>query len=106
METKYSMVKQNLKSKILDGTFTSQQRISSENELMKEFEVSRHTIRMAIGELVSEGWLYREQGAGTFVADRLNEEPRYEKKSKILQLSQRIFLIIFFHQSFVAQNHI
>ncbi|MFN7252303.1 MAG: GntR family transcriptional regulator [Anaerobacillus sp.] len=82
METKYSMVKQNIKSKILDGTFNSQQRISSENDLMKEFGVSRHTVRIAIGELVNEGWLYREQGAGTFVADRSKEENRAEKKTK------------------------
>jgi GntR family transcriptional regulator, arabinose operon transcriptional repressor len=82
METKYSMVKQNIKSKILDGTFNSQQRISSENDLMKEFGVSRHTVRIAIGELVNEGWLYREQGAGTFVADRSKEENRGEKKTK------------------------
>lgn len=82
METKYAKVKQDIKSTILDGTFAPHQKISSENELMKEFAVSRHTVRVALGELVSEGWLYREQGAGTFVADRLKEESRIEKKTK------------------------
>ncbi len=43
---------------------------------MKEFRVSRHTVRVAIGELVNEGWLYREQGAGTFCADRSTERPK------------------------------
>ena len=37
---------------------------------MKEFGVSRHTVRLAIGDLVTKGWLYREQGSGTFCADR------------------------------------
>ncbi|SDM47284.1 GntR family transcriptional regulator [Sediminibacillus halophilus] len=70
MQTKHSMVKQAIKSKILDGTYQPNQKISSESELMKQFNVSRHTVRLAIGDLVNQGWLYREQGAGTFCADR------------------------------------
>ncbi|GAE92147.1 transcriptional repressor [Gracilibacillus boraciitolerans JCM 21714] len=74
MQTKYGTVKQAIKSKILDGTFQPHQKINSESELMKQFGVSRHTVRLAIGDLVNQGWLYREQGAGTFCADRSNEE--------------------------------
>lgn len=70
MTTKYNIVKRAVKSKIIDGTYTPNQKISSESELMKEFGVSRHTVRLAIGDLVIEGWLYREQGSGTFCADR------------------------------------
>ncbi len=60
--------------KILDGTFQPHQKIYTESELMKQFGVSRHTVRIAIGELVTQGWLYREQGAGTFCVDRTKEE--------------------------------
>src|SRR5699024_4822090 len=70
MKTKYSIVKEYITSKILDGTYKPDEKISSESELMKEFGVSRHTVRLAIGDLVTTGWLYREQGAGTFCADR------------------------------------
>ncbi|MEH7275214.1 GntR family transcriptional regulator [Neobacillus vireti] len=70
MSTKYDIVKQEIQSRILDGTYQPHQKISSESELMKQFGVSRHTVRAAIGELVNKGWLYREQGAGTFCADR------------------------------------
>ncbi|WP_223643068.1 GntR family transcriptional regulator [Planococcus sp. 4-30] len=70
MTTKYNMVKRAVKSRIIDGIYTPNQKISSESELMKEFGVSRHTVRLAIGDLVSAGWLYREQGSGTFCADR------------------------------------
>ncbi|MGP4039344.1 GntR family transcriptional regulator [Gracilibacillus sp. D59] len=73
MQTKYSIVKKAIKSQILDGTFRPHQKISSESELMKEFGVSRHTVRLAIGDLVNQGWLYREQGAGTFCADRTKD---------------------------------
>jgi GntR family transcriptional regulator of arabinose operon len=74
MKTKYSIVKDSIKSKILDGTYQPNQKISSESELMKEFGVSRHTVRLAIGDLVMKGWLYREQGSGTFCADRTESE--------------------------------
>lgn len=76
MKTKYSIVKESIKSKILDGTYQPHQKISSESELMEEFGVSRHTVRLAIGELVTKGWLYREQGSGTFCADRSQLESR------------------------------
>lgn len=82
METKYNIVKQAIKSKILDGTFQPNQKISSESELMKQFGVSRHTVRLAIGELVNQGWLYREQGAGTFCADRTQAEGVMLNKQK------------------------
>lgn len=42
--------------------------IGSERELMARHEVSRATVREAIGQLVSEGLLYRVHGKGTFVA--------------------------------------
>jgi GntR family transcriptional regulator, arabinose operon transcriptional repressor len=83
-ETKYNMVKRWIQSKILDGTYEPNQKINSESELMKQFDVSRHTVRIAIGELVSEGWLYREQGSGTFCSDRSKVQkdyPEYKQKN-------------------------
>lgn len=70
MVSKYKQLKQHIQSKILEGSFRPHQKILSEYEYVKAFEVSRHTVRQAIGELVSEGWLYREHGVGTFCADR------------------------------------
>lgn len=77
-ETKYGMVKNWIKSRVLDGTFEPHQKISSESELMKQFNVSRHTVRLALGDLVSEGLLYKEQGSGTYVSDRLSK-PNFTK---------------------------
>ncbi|HZC25695.1 MAG TPA: GntR family transcriptional regulator [Actinopolymorphaceae bacterium] len=42
--------------------------IPSERELMATYNVSRMTVREAIGQLVIEGRLYRVRGKGTFVA--------------------------------------
>jgi len=41
--------------------------VPSERDLMARFGVSRATVREAIGQLVSEGRLYRIHGKGTFV---------------------------------------
>jgi GntR family transcriptional regulator of arabinose operon len=69
-QTKASMVKQKIKAWIIEGKVLPGEKIYSENELVKMFEVSRHTVRQAVGDLVHEGWLYREQGAGTFVSNK------------------------------------
>ena len=42
--------------------------VPSERDLMARYDVSRATVREAIGSLVSEGRLYRVRGKGTFVA--------------------------------------
>jgi GntR family transcriptional regulator, arabinose operon transcriptional repressor len=80
-ETKYNVIIEWIKSKIIDGTFIPNQKISSEYELMKKFNVSRHTVRVAIKNLVNEGWLYTEQGSGTFCATRnVNRKNGYSEK--------------------------
>jgi GntR family transcriptional regulator, arabinose operon transcriptional repressor len=65
-KTKYNMVKEKITEWITSGIVKPGEKIYSENELVKMFGVSRHTVRQAVGDLVHEGWLYREQGAGTF----------------------------------------
>src|SRR5690625_6758300 len=53
---------------------------------MKRFGVSRHTVRLGIGDLVTEGWLYREQGAGTFCADRSKRERQKNNDVKTIAI--------------------
>ena len=71
---KYKVIKEAILSKILEGSITPHMKVGSESELMRKYKVSRQTVRMAIGELVSEGYLYRRQGAGTFCAERSVED--------------------------------
>lgn len=65
-KTKHSIVKEKITEWIVSGNVRPGEKIPSENELVKMFGVSRHTVRQAVGDLVHEGLLYREQGAGTF----------------------------------------
>lgn len=53
---------------IRTGELKVGEKLPSEFELMKDFNVSRVTIRGAISELVTDGLLVRSQGKGTFVA--------------------------------------
>ncbi|WP_078544571.1 GntR family transcriptional regulator [Litchfieldia alkalitelluris] len=82
MTTKYNFVKQAIMSKIIDGTYEENKRICSESEMMKQYGVSRHTVRIAISELVNKGWLYREQGVGTFCRGIVKDEPSTIVKQK------------------------
>ncbi|MCH4008557.1 GntR family transcriptional regulator [Companilactobacillus sp.] len=69
METKYEMVENDLKEKILSGSFAINDKLPTESEMMKTYQVSRYTIRRAISDLESEHYLYTIQGGGMFVDD-------------------------------------
>lgn len=64
----YAQVKERLRNKIQEGTWTQGQMIPNELELADLFQVSQGTIRRALKELVNEGVLIRIQGKGTYVA--------------------------------------
>lgn len=80
---KYLQVKENIEKKILDGSYSLGEKIPSEAELKKEFEVSRHTIRQAIYELVNDGFLIKQQGSGTFVSDQYKDKNNFNGKKTI-----------------------
>lgn len=64
---KHMLLSEWIKNNIEDGTFLPGKKIPSENELASQFSYSRQTVRQAIGTLVTEGILSREQGSGTYV---------------------------------------
>lgn len=68
-EPKYIIIKKSLQLKIENQDYSLGSKIPSEAELRQEYDVSRHTIRQAISELVNDGYLVKQQGSGTFVSD-------------------------------------
>jgi GntR family transcriptional regulator len=72
---KYFQLVNILRHKIEDGDWLPYQAIPSERELEKIYHVSRITIRQAISILVRQGYLYREQGRGTFVSPQKLQKP-------------------------------
>lgn len=69
---KYERVKRALIREIESGRFSAGSAFPSEAQLLEQFEVSRPTLVRSLQELVADGYLYRQQGKGTFVADRGN----------------------------------
>lgn len=77
---KYQKLKDHIVAAIKSKDLRVGEKIDSENELAEKFEISRHTVRQALGELVNEGWLYKIQGKGTFV-DREPKEAANKSKT-------------------------
>lgn len=62
---KYLQLK-NILRQYLQTHYKAGQKIPTEVELVKQFQVSRNTVRQASSELEAEGILSKEQGRGTF----------------------------------------
>ena len=66
------VISDDLESMILEGSLKPGQKLLSERELAKQFEVSRPSLREAVQKLVAKGLLISRQGGGTFVSDELD----------------------------------
>lgn len=66
----YYQLKQGIEKLIISGAFSAGQPLPSETELSRLFHISPMTVRRAMSELVNEGYIYRERGRGTFVAQQ------------------------------------
>lgn len=75
MKKKYQIIIDDIKSKILTGDYRIGERIPTESSLQEMYQVSRHTVRKAILELSSEGFLRSEKGSGTFVTNQYQTKP-------------------------------
>lgn len=63
----YQQIYDDIKGAIKDGVYKVDEKIPSEAELSEEYGVSRITVRRAIEDLCSDGYLTKMQGRGTFV---------------------------------------
>lgn len=70
----YQQLKNILKHKIVSGEWPTGSLIPTEQDLIKEYQVSRTTVREAIIELVNQGVLHKKQGKGTIVTAAKVEE--------------------------------
>ncbi|MGV3465936.1 MAG: GntR family transcriptional regulator [Heyndrickxia sp.] len=62
-------VKEAIIQLIKNGEYMPNTQLPTEAEFCDKFNVSRTTIRTALQQLTIEGYVYRKQGKGTFVAD-------------------------------------
>lgn len=71
--SKYEIIRNRIEEQISQGIYKENDKIPSENELCRAFESSRITVRKALDELVTIGVLYRQQGIGTFVKPKTEQ---------------------------------
>lgn len=74
----YQQIQQHLLDKIHSGEWQSNHQIPPEEQLARDFGVSRMTANKAIRDLVQKGYLTRQPGLGTFVTDRKAESSLVE----------------------------
>lgn len=63
-----------LRRKILQDEWQVGDMIPPEPELMDQYNLSRITVRRGLNRLANEGLIYRQQGRGSFVAERTLEQ--------------------------------
>ncbi|MFA7076657.1 MAG: GntR family transcriptional regulator, partial [Candidatus Izemoplasmatales bacterium] len=63
----HEKVYEDIKNKIINNHYENGSMIPKELDLMDIYKVSRHTIRKAMDRLMSEGYIYKIKGTGTFV---------------------------------------
>ncbi len=66
----YYQLKEELRRKIMSNEWKDGARLPSEKEMCTTFGVSRATVRRAVADLETDGYLEKKQGRGTFVKKR------------------------------------
>ena len=86
----YSQLVGIIKQNISAGVLTIGELLPSEAELCRAFDISRNTVRQAIGELEDAGLVVRKRGKGTFVADPNNNRRgvRYSFTTEVSSLGK------------------
>lgn len=75
---RYRQIEEYLLERIRSGEFPVNHQIPPEEQLARDFGVSRMTANKAIRDLVQKGYLVRQAGLGTFVTDRKAESSLLE----------------------------
>jgi GntR family transcriptional regulator len=70
----YQRLQLALRGAIESGLLGAEDALPPERDLASDFRLSRITVRKALDGLVGEGLLIRRQGAGTFVAGRVEKQ--------------------------------
>jgi GntR family transcriptional regulator of arabinose operon len=81
---KYLQLKEILNQHFENEHYTADQKIPSENELIKQFAVSRSTVRQALAELVREGCIYKRPGSGSFFSGRFSKAKEGPQPSHLI----------------------
>ena len=88
---KHVVIFEDMKKKIFTEDIKPGDKLPSENELAKKYNVSRQTVRKAIANLESAGYAYAEHGRGTFCSEMLAHTK--SSKNMVIPLCLKIQII-------------
>ncbi|OEC34598.1 GntR family transcriptional regulator, histidine utilization repressor [Pseudomonas cuatrocienegasensis] len=86
---RYKAIEAFLLERIQGGVFPVNHQIPPEEQLARDFGVSRMTANKAIQNLVQKGYLVRQAGHGTFVTDRKAESSLHEVMNIASEVRER-----------------
>ena len=75
----YYQLKEHIKDAILKGEYKPNDRLPTEEELCKQFSISRPVVRQAYDELIKERLIERRKGSGTFVKKVTNKNSLFKE---------------------------
>ena len=73
----YLQIARSIRRQINEGRIAQGEALPSERDLCELTGASRVTIRKAVDQLINEGLLWRKQGSGTFVSERIEMPATY-----------------------------
>lgn len=97
----YYQLKEVILKAINNGDLKIGDCLPTEIQFMESYNISRSTVRQAILELVSEGYLYRQKGKGTFVSppkikqSYINKVETYNEQMKRLGIKPKTKILEF-----------
>lgn len=91
---KYQQIADRLRDQIDSGVLQPGERLPSEPDLVRQFDASRNTVRLALALLTNQGLVVTRQGLGTFVTEparpftallsRVPVQPAVQTRSTVL----------------------
>jgi GntR family transcriptional regulator len=85
---RYAQIADLLRQRIARGGWSAGMRVPSNEELMREFDVSRITVRQAVDVLARDGLLEARQGSGTFVTGEVRDDRWLRVETSLADLAE------------------
>src|SRR5215203_837498 len=85
---RYVQIAELLRQRIARGDWSAGTRVPSNEELMREFDVSRITVRQAVDVLARDGLLEPRQGTGTFVSGQVRDDRWLRVETSLADLAE------------------
>jgi len=78
----YQQIAQMIMDGIVEGHLEEEERVPSENELSRFYNINRATVRNGLQSLIEGGIIYKQRGIGMFVKKGAKKQLLQERKKK------------------------